>query len=120
MTKKAAGETPDEPIKPKTVFSATGRTPEGLKWGELVVEDTTWRLRQTTVDEGDEAWDAAYDESSKKFNGRLNSRMNLAASIIEPPTSVDDMGSWSGVKYLALQRAYDELNTLPEADTEGN
>jgi len=120
MAKTAAAEAE----KPSKIFSATGTYTEepykGLRWGELNYEGTTYRLRQVTVDEGDDAYDAAYNEQTQRFNGRLNSRLNLATSIVSPPTSIDDMGKWAGAKLVTLLRAWDELNLLKDADAEGN
>ena len=118
MAKTAAAEA--EQPKTKTMFSATGTDENGLRWGELSIDGTTYRVRQVTVDEGDENYDAAYNEQTQRFNGRLNSRLNLAVGIVSPPTTIDDMGKWSGVKLVALLRAWDELNLLKDADAEGN
>jgi len=116
MAKTAAAEAE----KPSKIFSVTGTDENGLRWGELNYEGTTYRLRQVTVDEGDDAYDAAYNEQTQRFNGRLNSRLNLATSIVSPPTSIDDMGKWAGAKLVTLLRAWDELNLLKDADAEGN
>jgi len=108
----------------KGMFSATGRYTEGpwkgLRWGELDVDGDQYRLRQMTVTEGDENYDAAYNERTEKFNGRLNSRLNLAVSIVTPETSIDTMGAWPGTKLVKLLTAWDELNLLKDADAEGN
>lgn len=93
---------------------------KGLRWGEVSYDGVTYRVRQNTVQEGDDAYDAAFDEKTNRFNNRFNSRMNLATSIVSPETSIDDMAAWSGVKLVTLLRAWDELNLLKEADTEGN
>ena len=93
---------------------------KGLHWGEFTYEGVQYRMRQNTVDEGDTNYDACFDEKTQRFNARLNSRLNLSTAIVTPETTVDDMGAWSGVKLVALLRAWDKLNLLPAADTEGN
>jgi hypothetical protein len=98
----------------------TGVTETGLAWRDTEYGGTTYRIRQITVDEGDANYDASLNEKTQKFNGRLNSRLNLAVSIISPPTSIDDMGTWAGAKLVALLRVWDDLNLLKDADTEGN
>jgi hypothetical protein len=110
----------DEAKKKKSVFSSTGTDENGLGWGEISVNGTTYRMRALMVDESDTNWDAAFDERTSKLNGRLHSRLNLSAAIVTPPTSVDDMGKWPTTKLVALLGAWDELNVLPDADTEGN
>jgi len=117
MAKTATAEA--EP-KVSKLFHATGTDENGLRWGELNYEGTTYRVRQITVDEGDDNYDAAYNETTQRFNGRLNSRLNLAVGIVSPPTTIDDMGKWAGTKLVTLLRAWDELNLLKDADTEGN
>jgi hypothetical protein len=123
-TKTEPKDEPEAKAKAKSVFSETGTYADGehkgLRWGDLSYDGVTYRVRQTTVDEGDENYDAAYNEKTQRFNGRLNSRLNLAAAIVSPPTSIDDMGKWSGHKLVTLLRGWDELNLLKEADTEGN
>ena len=123
MAKTAEADAPETP-KTKSVFSESGTYAEGgykgLKWGVVDIDGVSYRMRQVTVDEGDANYDAANDERAGRFNGRLNSRLNLAVSIESPETTIDDMGKWSGAKLVALLRAWDELNLLPAADTEGN
>jgi len=110
--------------KDKSVFEDTGTFTDGelkdLRWGDLEYDGVTYRIRQNTVQEGDDNYDAAYDEKMQRFNGRLNSRLNLSAAIVSPSTSIDDMSKWSGHKLVTLLRGWDELNLLKDADAEGN
>ncbi len=99
---------------------ASGTDDNGLAWQEVAWDGVTYRIRQITVDEGDENYDAANNEKTGRFNGRLNSRLNLASAIVSPPTSIDDMGKWPGAKLVTMLKVWDKLNLLPEADTEGN
>ena len=97
----------------------SGVDDNGLRWEDVPYGDTTYRLREITVDESDAAFDAAQNPD-KTFNARLNQRMLLVSSIMSPATALDDIGKWGGLKYLVLLRAFDRLNTLPPADAEGN
>lgn len=73
-------------------------------------------LRAISVDEGDECWDAALGADGK-FNNRLNSRLLLVKSLVEPGgITVDQVGKWGGKKYVTLMRHFDALNNLPEAN----
>lgn len=79
----------------------------------VVYKGTRYVLRELGVDEDDNLAEASTDKDGK-FNGRLHLRMSLAAAIIEPKTSIDDIGKWPGKKYVALSRAFNRLNTIPE------
>jgi hypothetical protein len=103
-----------------TESPATGVTEDGLAWRDVPYNGTTYRIREITVDEGDTAYDAAYDEIKDRVNWRLHSRINLSTAIISPPTTVDDIKKWPGVKLVTLLREYDKLNLLRDADTAGN
>lgn len=112
MATKAAAE------KPKTYHD--GIDENGLAYKDVPWNGVTYRLRQVTVTEADEAWDAATDETTDKTNYRINSRLGLAASIVSPKTSLDDIGTWPNAKLGALLEVYDRLGSLRLADTEGN
>lgn len=106
----------------KTAKSPTSDVDEnGLAWEDVDVFGTIYRLREITVSESDAAYDASQN-ADKTFNSRLNQRMQLAASIVSPPTSVDDIesGKWGVRKLVILLNAFDRLNSLPPANTEGN
>lgn len=78
-------------------------------------------LRELSVDEGDEIFDAASSPldpknptGPTKFNGRFNSRSLLAASMVEPTATVDQVGKWGGKKYVTFMRHFEALNNAPE------
>ena len=75
-------------------------------------------LRELNVDENDEIETTSTDEKGG-FNGKLNLRLCLVKSIVSPPTGMDDLGKWSGKKYLVMSRAFNRLNALQE-DELGN
>lgn len=103
----------------KTASAATGVDENGLAWKDVEVFGTTYRLREITVEESDAAWDASQNPD-KTWNARLNHRMQLAASIVTPPTTVDSIAKWSRKKLAFITQEFDALNDLPPADTEGN
>ena len=95
--------------------------------GERYATDTfdfdgeRYTLREISVDEGDEIWDAASSpvdpakpDGPMKLNARFNSRALLARSIVEPATSVEKIGKWGGKKYATLMRHFNGLNNEPE------
>lgn len=109
---------PDE--KPKPLFPALDKGVEnGMRWEDVDIFGTTYRVRQITVDESDDAYDASQN-SDGTFNARLNQRMELCAAIVLPPTAVSDIGSWDTLKLRALIFVFDRINNLPAADPEGN
>ena len=75
-------------------------------------EGTKFTVRELSVDEGDDAAEASTDDKGK-FNGRLNTRLLLAKSIVEPATTVDGVGKFGNRKYLAVLRQFNILNSLP-------
>jgi hypothetical protein len=98
----------------------SGTTDEGLEYEDIFInEKLTYRIRELYVDEGDSAWDASQNPD-KTYNGRLDSRMRLAFSIVSPAVTVDDIARWNQKRLLAMLAAYDRLNNLPAADAEGN
>jgi len=127
VAQESVDETPKVPkFLPST---ASGIDESGLRWEEVSVFGTTYRVREITVEEGDTAYDAAVlppeknmplGSQSDKFNPRLDSRLRLCSAIVSPPTSIDDIGRWSGAKLAALLYIYDRVNALPAADSEGN
>lgn len=98
---------------------------DGEKYGSNTFEydGDRYTMRELSVDEGDEIWDAAQEPidirnpaSGTKTNGRMNSRMLLARALVEPIVTVDQVGKWGGRKYVTLMREFDRLNTVPEAN----
>jgi hypothetical protein len=78
----------------------------------FVYDGTTYTMRELSVDEGDDIWDAA-QKPDKTVDNRLNSRLLLAKSLVEPVVSVEQVGKWGGRKYVTLMRHFDGLNTVP-------
>ena len=118
----AKGKPEPEAVKPKepVLFPPTASGKEGrLKWEEVSIFGTSYRVRQITGKEDDEAWDAA-EQDDGKYNNRILSRMQLAASVVTPKMGVDDFDELSKVELQALYFVHNRLNTLWPADTEGN
>lgn len=84
---------------------------------------TYFTLRELSVDEGDDIFEAAQEpidpkdlSKGTKTNNRLNTRLLLAKSITEPATSADQVGKWGGRKYTTMLRAFNKLNSIEEAN----
>lgn len=108
--------------KPATPFPALDRgvTEDGLRWEDVDVLGTTYRVREITVEDDDAAYDAAENPDGETINARLQTRMQLQSAIMSPPTTVDDMVRWPRIKMRILLFVFNRLNTLPPADAEGN
>lgn len=76
------------------------------------IDGTRYTVRELSVDEGDDAADASTDDKGK-FNTRLNTRMLLAKSIVEPTATVGQVGKFGSRKYLAVLQQFNRLNSLP-------
>ncbi len=131
MAKTAVEPEAEKPAAPKFLPpTASGVDNNGLRWEEVPIFGTTYRVREITVREGDEAYDASVlppdtrlplsAQGGDKFNPRLDSRLRLSMAIVEPVTSIDDIEGWGGSKLAALLYVYDRVNSLPAADSEGN
>jgi hypothetical protein len=86
-----------------------GETYGTFSWLEGAVKHT---VRELSVDEGDDAAEASTDDKGK-FNSRLNTRLLLAKSLVEPKVTVDQVGKFGNVKYLTVLRHFNRLNSLP-------
>jgi hypothetical protein len=104
--------------KTKTGPATTGLTDDGLRWEDVPYNGTTYRVRELLVPEADAAYDAAL-QPDKTISYRMNSRLGLCSAIISPPTTLDDISTWSNVKLGTLLAAYDRINSLPPASAEG-
>jgi hypothetical protein len=83
-------------------------------------EGKTYRVTRIWVKDADAAWDASQLPDDKGFNPRLNSRLRLASSIVDPATTIDDFDRLTEVELSALFRGFGRLNELPRADDSGN
>lgn len=103
----------------QTAEPESGTTPEGLPWKIVRPFGRRFKIRALSVTEDDNSYDAAVNED-KTFNSRLYGRLQLSMSIMEPVTSLDDIGKWPVgllVEMLDLGRS---INALPAADDKGN
>jgi hypothetical protein len=78
---------------------------------EVTIDGVTYVLRQITVQESDEAFDAARGPDGE-IDARLSTRLILAASIESPPTTLDDILQWPFPHYLKVLRHSNELNAF--------
>jgi len=105
----------------------------GLGAGSIVVDgehyatDTfeldgqRYTMRELSVDEGDDIWDAAQapvdpknPSGPKEVNTRLNTRLLMAKALVDPVTTADQVGKWGGRKYTLMLRKFNALNAIPE------
>jgi hypothetical protein len=118
--KPAEAPKPDEKPKPKILFPPIAEGVEdGLKWQDVEVLGTVYRVRELTTQEEDDAFDAA-ELPDDKINARLQRRMLLSFSIVSPKVAVEDIQAWPGLKRRCLELVMDRMNSLPPADAEGN
>ena len=89
--------------------------PDGLDTKTVTYKGVEYTIRELTIDENDAIDDAGKDAKGAT-NDRLVSRLSLSKAIVDPMTSVDDIGKWGGKKYLTILRAFNEVNTLPVAN----
>ena len=123
MAEKARTEAqkPPEKPKPKPLFPpiAEGTGEDGLKWQDVDLFGTVYRVRELTTQEEDDAFDAA-ELPDDKINARLQRRLLLCSAVVSPKVQVDDIALWPGLKTRALMFVMDRINSLPPADAEGN
>lgn len=98
----------------------SGIDDKGFAWRDIRVGGETYRIRQISVEESDAAFDATYNEKTDTSNPRLRSRIELCYAIVDPVTEPPMIDRWPRAKLFALLTAFDRLNNLPAADTEGN
>lgn len=104
-------------------------TKRALGAGTVIVDDEKYAtstfdyqgerftIRELSTDEGDDIAEAATGPGPDfKFNARLNTRLLLVKALIDPEISVDRLGKFPGPKYLTILRAFNTLNSLPEAN----
>lgn len=76
------------------------------------MDGTRHTVRELTVDEGDDAWEAAKGPDGK-VNDRLNTRMLLSKAMVSPTTSAEAIGKFGNRKYQMVLREFNKLNSLP-------
>lgn len=89
-------------------------TIDGDEFETLTVEVGSKRftVRELTVEEGDQALVGAR-QPDNSINETLNTRMLLSMALVEPATTVDRIGKLKGREYVAVLRAFNDLNSLP-------
>ncbi len=79
-------------------------------------EGVRYVVRELSVDEGDDIYDATIGPDGKTVNVRLNNRMYAAKGLVSPETSVEAIGKLPSRRFLAINREINALNSLPEAN----
>ena len=122
MVKTRVEEPTAAPAKPKVPFPAldSGVDESGLRWETVELYDKSrWTIGEITTQDEDDAFDAA-ELPDDKINARLERRLRLVASVREPKITLDEIGSWPGLRTRSLMYVMDRINSLPPADAEGN
>lgn len=81
----------------------------------VTVKSVAYTVRELSVDENDEIFEASKGPGGI-VNDRLNTRLLLAKAIVEPPTTIEDIGRWGGKKYVQILQAFNRMNSLPVAN----
>jgi hypothetical protein len=119
MPTKAPEKTETKPPKLGDVVDK-GVLDDGRPFHDIwLAAGKVYRMTRITVPQSDQAWDMALGEDDK-INWRQNNRQQVAFAIVTPPTTLDDFDKLAAVELAALNRAFDDLNSLPPADASGN
>jgi hypothetical protein len=73
----------------------------------------SYTLRELSADESDDIWDAS-KQPDGTVNTRLNTRLLLAKSVVEPSTTMEQVGKWGSQKFGTIMRHFNRLNAVPE------
>lgn len=110
----------DKPTPQPGDVTASGTLPDGRPYNDVFLgEGRTYRITRIWVSESDDAYDKS-ENPDGTINGRLNGRLQVAASIVEPKTTIDDFEKITAFDLEVLFRAFNRLNLLPRADLAGN
>lgn len=74
-------------------------------------EGELFTVRELSADEGDDIGEAATGPDGK-FNARLNTRLLLSRSLVDPQKTVEQVGKFGGRKYLTILQAFNRMNNL--------
>jgi hypothetical protein len=87
---------------------------------ELDLDGHKFSFRELSVKENDVCIDAARQPDGL-INGRINMRMMIAKSSVEPKITVDDLAALPNRIYLKLAEFVNDINSIDDAlaDAEG-
>lgn len=105
-TGKSAEVTMDAVVKNPFEFVFAERT--------LDVDGRPFVFRELSVKENDACIDAARQPDGD-INGRINMRMMIAKSSVDPKITVDDLAGLPNRVYLKLAEFVNEINSIDDA-----
>ena len=82
---------------------------------DLDIEGHIFSFRELSVAENDACIDAARNDDGT-INGRINMRMMIAKSSVEPKITVDDIAKVPNRIYLKMAEFVNEVNALDDAE----
>lgn len=87
--------------------------PEGLDTRTISHKGKQYIFREITVDENDEALEAAKNPDGNTINTRVMNRMIITASAVDPKISLDDIAK---MPHRLYQKIVDMVNELNDPD----
>lgn len=80
----------------------------------LRLGDREFKFRELSVAENDACIDAARNEDGT-INGRINMRMMISKSAVDPKISMDDLAAVPNRVYLQLAEFVNDINSIDDA-----
>ena len=96
------------------------KVPEGLDTRTVEHKGKSYVFREITVDENDEALEAAKNPDGNTINTRVMNRMIITMSAVDPKISLDDLGKMSHRLYQKIVDAVNELNDPDRVEEDPN
>jgi hypothetical protein len=96
------------------------KVPEGLDTKTIVHKGKSYIFREITVDENDEALEAAKNPDGNTINTRVMNRMIITMSSVDPKISLEDLSHFSHRLYQKIVDAVNELNDPDRVEEDPN
>lgn len=93
---------------------------EGLDTRTIVHQGKSYTFREITVDENDEALEAAKNPDGNTINTRVMNRMIITMSAIDPKISLDELGKFPHRLYQKIVDVVNELNDPDRVEEDPN
>jgi len=93
---------------------------DGLDTRTITHKGKSYTFREITVDENDEALEAAKNPDGNTINTRVMNRMIITLSATDPTISLDDLGKFSHRLYQKIVDTVNELNDPDRVEEDPN
>lgn len=93
---------------------------DGLDVVTVTHQGKSYKFREITVDENDEALEAAKNPDGNTINTRVMNRMVITTSAVDPKISLDKLGKFSHRLYQKIVDAVNELNDPDRVEEDPN